>query len=232
MSKKYLTGSKRLAIITRWLNGIDDPNFEVFPTRKEGKYIVKPRKTNLNQTTKDTNEECEALSETKSTEQPEQDRNEQNESEQESIEECEALSETKPKVATKVTREIKSIPKPKIKQTNVNTPNQFYDPTINIEILNQLKLLGEEFKMEREKKEQKRMIKEVVQKQITKPRMKYNYTDPDYTQHPNQNIDMIQTNDTDRIHTDPRNMDMDTTTRNGAQITSVRRRNNIFADVV
>ena len=221
MSKKYLTGSKRLQIITRWLNGIDDPNFEVFPTRKEGKYIVKPRKMNLNQTTKNPNEECEALSETKSTEQPEQDRTEQNESEQEPIEE--------PTVTPKATR--KAIPK--IKQTNVNTPNQFYDPTINIEILNQLKLLGEEFKMEREKKEQKRMIKEVVQKQIAKPRTKYNYTDPDYIQQPNQNIDMTQTSDTDRsINAGPRERDMDTTTRNGAQTTSVRRRNNIFADVV
>ena len=54
MSKKYLTGSKRLAIITRWINGIDDPDYDVFPTRKEGKYIVKPRKSTM---TKDVNEE-------------------------------------------------------------------------------------------------------------------------------------------------------------------------------
>ena len=56
---------------------------------------------------------------------------------------------------------------------------QGYDPTINLEILNQLKLLGEEMKNKREKKEQKRMIKEVVNKQINKPKkyypQEYNY---------------------------------------------------------
>ena len=40
----YLKGSRRLAVIHRWLQGIDDPNYEVLPTKKEGKYIVKKRK--------------------------------------------------------------------------------------------------------------------------------------------------------------------------------------------
>lgn len=34
---------KRQQIIKKWLQGIDDPEFEVFPTKKEGKYIVKKR---------------------------------------------------------------------------------------------------------------------------------------------------------------------------------------------
>lgn len=43
MSKpgEYLRGTKRLAIIQKWLNGHEDENYEVWPTRKEGKYIVK-----------------------------------------------------------------------------------------------------------------------------------------------------------------------------------------------
>ena len=180
MSKKYLTGSKRLQVIQRWLNGVDDPEYDVFPTRKEGKYIVKPRKTTM---TTDINEEP----------------TEKTEQEQEPIEQ------------PKITPKPKQITRPKVKQqTNLNTSYQTYDPTINIEILNQLKLLGEEFILKREKKEQKRMIKEVVQKQIAKPRMQYNYTEPDYTQQPNQDEEMIEQ----------------------PQPTLNRRRNNIFADIM
>ena len=42
---QYIKGTKRLAIIKRWLQGIDDPEYDVLPTRKEGKYIVKKRET-------------------------------------------------------------------------------------------------------------------------------------------------------------------------------------------
>ncbi len=187
MSKKYLTGSKRLQIIQRWVNGIDDPEYDVFPTRKEGKYIVKPRKTTM---TTDTNNDS------------------NNDTNNDTIE-----TTPEPIEQPKIT------PKPKSRQqTNIN--NQSYDPTINIEILNQLKLLGEEFKLKREKKEQKRMIRDVVQKQITRPRMQYNYTEPDYAsalsssgdyvQQPNHDVDMIEQ----------------------PQPTLTRRRNNIFADIM
>ena len=209
MSKKYLTGSKRLQIIQRWLNGVDDPNFEVFPTKKEGKYIVKPRKINLNQTTKDPNEESIEQNELKT---------EQNELEQEPIEE--------PKAKPKPMPRPKPIPEPK--QTNINTHNQFFDPTMSYEILNQLKLLGEEFKAQREKKEQKRMIKEVVQKQITKPRNIYNYTEPNYTQQPNmysQQLVESSNNETIEHQNDFNQNDFNQPMFN-------RRRNNIFADVM
>ena len=45
MSKTYLRGSKRLAIIQNWLNGKEDDNWEVLPTKKDGKYIVKARES-------------------------------------------------------------------------------------------------------------------------------------------------------------------------------------------
>ena len=47
MSSKYVRGVKRNQIIQRWLQGIEDPEYEVFPTKKEGKYIVKLRETKL-----------------------------------------------------------------------------------------------------------------------------------------------------------------------------------------
>ena len=40
---KHVTGMKRNQIIQRWLQGIDDEEYEVFPTKKQGKYIVKLR---------------------------------------------------------------------------------------------------------------------------------------------------------------------------------------------
>ena len=40
---KYLRGKKRLQVIHNWLNGRDDPEYEVFPTASEGKYIVTKR---------------------------------------------------------------------------------------------------------------------------------------------------------------------------------------------
>ncbi|KAK8895991.1 hypothetical protein M9Y10_013877 [Tritrichomonas musculus] len=200
MSKKYLTGSKRLQIIQRWLNGVDDPEYDVFPTRKEGKYIVKPRKTTM---TTDINEEP----------------TEKTEQEQEPIE----LEQDEPIEQPKITPKTKQITRPKAKQqTNLNTSYQTYDPTINIEILNQLKLLGEEFKLKREKKEQKRMIKEVVQKQIAKPRMQYNYTEPDYSQQSisiGNSLNKVKPNQDEEMIEQP-------------QPTLTRRRNNIFADIM
>ncbi len=127
---KHLTGSKRLAVIQRWINGHDDPDWEVFPTRKEGKYIVKKRETPI-QKVQESEEENEEIEE-----------NSENE-------------------------EIEKVKTPKIPKKSPR--NQVFDQTVNLEILNQLKLLGDEIKRKREKKEQKRMIKEVVTKQYSKP---------------------------------------------------------------
>lgn len=38
-----IRGLKRQEIIDNWLNGEEDPNFDVIPTRIEGKYIVKQK---------------------------------------------------------------------------------------------------------------------------------------------------------------------------------------------
>ena len=117
MSKR-LSNSKRLQLINKWLRGIDDEDFEVFPCKTEGKYFVRPRKNKLKSSmTIDVNEE--------------------------------------PPKEEKII-EPKVIEQPQI------------DPTVGNEILNQLKLLGEEIKSKREKKEQKKMIKEAVNKQINK----------------------------------------------------------------
>ena len=146
---KHLTGSKRLAVIQRWINGHDDPEWEVFPTRTEGKYIVKQRKTPLPEKTQETEE----IEETQETEEIEE---------------------------TPETEEIEEKPRKTKKQTKTQKPQKtqksLYDPTMGLEILNQLKLLGEEMKTQRKRKEQKRLIKEVVDKRMYK---KKKYAEPE-----------------------------------------------------
>ncbi len=161
---KHLTGSKRLQVIQNYLNGREDPEWNVLPTKKENKYIVKRRTEPLK------------------IEQPIEEPKEQ------PIEEPKQIAPP-------------PIPPP--------IPKPVYDPTINFEILNQLKLLGEEIKHEREKKEQKRMFKEVMQKQMNK--LRYNYTQPKYIQEPNE----IEEDDEPQIMPQP----------------IYRRRNNIFSDI-
>ena len=169
---KHLTGSKRLQVIQNYLNGRDDPDWDVLPTKKENKYIVKRR-----------TEPIKEQQQEQPIEQP--------------------IEEPKP-IAT---------PKP-IPPPIPNPSTQAYDPTMSIEILNQLKLLGEEMKKEREKKEQKRMIKEVMQKQMNKPR--YIYTQPQYIQEPNEIDD-----DDEPIENEPQQVPQPI----------YRKRNNIFADM-
>ena len=151
---KYVKGLKRQQIIQRWLQGHDDKEFEVFPTKVEGKYIVKKRTDPLpEQVSEEPNEQ---------TDEPVTE--EVNETATE-----ESTEEVKPKPKKQAPK-----PKPKPKQVSIPTiPKHIresnpQDLTISYEILNQLKELGNEIKQQRIKKEQKSMIKQVVQKQITK----------------------------------------------------------------
>lgn len=144
-----LRGSKRLQVIQRWLQGIDDPNWEVFPTKKEGKYIVRARKTPLMPESQSPEVDAEDAADIE-----EADQSIDIESHDDTIK-AEEPSTPKPK------------PKPKSstirKQPQYSTP---FDPTINLEILNTLKSLGDEIKREREEKAQKRLMKQVVHKEM------------------------------------------------------------------
>ena len=173
----YIRGLKRQQIIDRWIHGHDDPEYEVFPTKKEGKYIVKKRTEPL-----ETKEEVEPYGRGSES-------LEQNEVNDEVIDEEHEEPKSKPTP--------KPAPKPKptpkritSKQTTSKDsvrgseiPNS--DLTIGIEILEHLKLLGEEMKHQRKKKEQKEVIKQVVQKQLTRtPRSRkiVKVEKPDYSE--------------------------------------------------
>ena len=166
---QYIKGTKRLAIIKRWLQGIDDPEYDVLPTRKEGKYIVKKRETNI--TTKPENEGHSPETKSLDTNEPQiDDTNEIDKSiEQDNItdetiekEPIKPIAKKQPKQIKKTTTKTitQSIPKQVAKQSTL-------DSTVNLEILEQLKLLGDEIRGKRERKEQKQLIKHVVEKQLS-----------------------------------------------------------------
>lgn len=144
----YVRGLKRQQIINRWLQGHDDPDFEVFPTKKEGKFIVKKRAEPLEQTN---DEEQQEEHEEEQDDQHEEEQNEE---------------EVKPKSNPKSKPAPKPKPVPKHKRMTSTTNNN--DLTVGLEILEQIKLLGEEMKHQRKKKEQKEFVKQVVQKQLNK----------------------------------------------------------------
>ncbi|KAK8835814.1 hypothetical protein M9Y10_004650 [Tritrichomonas musculus] len=203
---KNLRGSKRLQVIQNWLNGKDDDEWEVFPCKTEGKYIVRPRKESNNHVEPILKKDEETTANT-----PENIYDEKMQS---------AEVHNEPEHDEQLITETKHVIKNKIKRPPSMTHhnNYEYDPTINLEILNQLKLLGEEIKSSREKKEQKRMIKDVVQKQISRPRMRYNYEfiEPEYRQYPN-----IQSNE----------QPIEQPVEHTQQLYSMRK-NRIFADVI
>lgn len=84
-----------------------------------------------------------------------------------------------------------------------------YDPTMNIN-----KLLGEEIKKERERKEQKKMMKDVFNKQMKKQKF-YAQQQPQYIQEPN----IIENEEEEVSQQIPQPQPI------------YRRRNNIFSDI-
>lgn len=148
MSSKYVRGVRRNQIIQRWLQGIEDPEYEVFPTKKEGKYIVKlresPCKTNESAVVENI-PDCP-----------------QDTPESEHID----LDTREPEPVT-----VQSTPRSRVTVMRSNG----VDSTINLEILEQLRNLGEEIRNDRFKREQKQYIKHVVNKELNKSRIRSKY---------------------------------------------------------
>ena len=211
MSKR-VPQSKRLQVIQKWLNGRDDPEYEVFPCKKEGKYIVRPRKQPLIEDKIEVSRKLD-LSEDKN----EEPKPTIEDNKIEPIIEEKQIEIEQPKISKPKPKTIMEVEQPKIYK-----PKSVYDPTINIEILNQLKLLGEEIKSEREKKEQKKMMKEVFHKEMSKQHKNfYQYTQPQYKQEPNQIEESESDVEEEQITPQPQPKPQPI----------MRRRNNIFSDM-
>ena len=46
---RRVRGKKRMEIIKKFMNGEEDPNYEVLPTVTEGKYFVRPRREKVSE---------------------------------------------------------------------------------------------------------------------------------------------------------------------------------------
>ena len=166
-------GKKRMEIIKKFLEGEEDPDYEVIPTVTEGKYFVKPRKKRSpkRKQSKDfsneggTGSEEEDFSEEFSREHS-KDRNQEQNSKELSKDSVKKHSKDIVKKHSKDS--IKQPKPPKHNGASYSTP--YYDPTISYQILEQLKLLGEEQRQRRQKKEQKKLVKHQIQKQMSRTR--------------------------------------------------------------
>ena len=168
-------GKKRMEIIKKFIEGEEDPDYEVIPTVTEGKYFVRPRKGTKSknksqkskQETKDDNKitdksEGALLPGSSSLEQSDDDIDDDVNDEAIEKQKQNGLSEP---LRDKVPKNNKK--EPKLKQQVVKKSEQvFHDPTISYQILEQLKLLGEEQRLKRTKKEQKKLVKHQIQKQL------------------------------------------------------------------
>ncbi|KAK8845141.1 hypothetical protein M9Y10_021323 [Tritrichomonas musculus] len=140
---------------------IKDPEYEVFPTKKEGKYIVKLRDNKTEKQSVDTIQNYDTQEDT-----------------------VEINNQEIPLV--------KQLPRRSIRNNDSTLDGNFVPQTIhnsevhsqrelctangiNLEILEQLRNLGEEQRNDRFKKEQKQYIKHVVNKELSKSRIRSKY---------------------------------------------------------
>ena len=148
-------GKKRMEIIKKFLEGEEDPDYEVIPTVTEGKYFVRPRKGS-----KSKNKSQKSKQETK---------DEQSLDDIDDDVDDEAIERSKDLELRRSEEQKQKNKKkePKQRQQVVKQSEQvLYDPTLSYQILEQLKLLGEEQRLKRTKKEQKKLVKHQIRKQL------------------------------------------------------------------
>ena len=128
------------------MNGEEDPDYEVLPTVTEGKYFVRPRRE-------------------KASDRRSKDKKSYTE-EEEMDEEYEVKSEAKHRDKGASVFEERTKHKVEQQPRQQMRRDEFYDPTVTYQILEQLKLLGEEQRLKREKKEQKKLVKHQIRKEL------------------------------------------------------------------
>lgn len=149
---KYLRGKKRDAVINNWLQGIEDPNFEIIPT-SSGKYIVRNRENanvNVNVNTDDEN----AKSDDENVNTDDENVNSEDEI-------------PKVKKNTKVVK-TKSANKSNIGKSQFTSKRILQNPDTETKILEYLEFIGNEMKKKKEKKKLDKHIKHVLEKKLSK----------------------------------------------------------------
>ncbi|KAK8895904.1 hypothetical protein M9Y10_013790 [Tritrichomonas musculus] len=141
---EYLKGTKRLQIINKWLRGIEDPIYEVYPTR------IKDKVKDIDYNKEDEKEE------------EDNDEEQEDDEKEEDHEEQDKLDEDNNEPDEKSDEE----PVPLFNQQFNPKYNHFkYDLTyINMQILYELQQINEFLKKDRERKEHKKMTKDIINK--------------------------------------------------------------------
>ena len=152
-----IRGKKREEYVKEWLDGKENPDIEVIPTKVEGKYIVRERVKNKSAEIKD--EKSETASRLRTSSETEAEKSENNNTPENNVHE-------------------NNIPINNVPESNVPV-NNVPEPNISLEILAQLKMLNE-YKMKKlEKKEKKKEIKKVVRKEFVKNKVLVEDSDDD-----------------------------------------------------
>ena len=161
IGQNRVRGKKRIELIKNFLNGNEDPDYEVIPTNTSGRFIVKHRQVNANEPSNEpSNVNMSGTNEPSNV-------NMSNFNE----------SPNKPQNTTYPygSKEPQGTAYGSLEPEDTTCP---YDPTISYQILEQLKLLGEEQKLKREKKEQKKLVKATIRKQLKK-QLKHKEPEPE-----------------------------------------------------
>ena len=162
-----IRGKKREELINNWLQGKDDDEFDVIPTKNEGKYIIRHKTKNNNISEQTVSEPSDI---------PEQPIPEQTISEPNNAEITEDITENN--------AEIKQTP---VKNTRTKSmkesPSQ---QNLTLDILNQLKNIqssfhefNEERRKKQEKKAKKKEMKHIIHKEFAKNRVMIEDSDDD-----------------------------------------------------
>ena len=165
-----------MEIIKKFLEGEEDPDYEVIPTVTEGKYFVKPRKQagSKRKRSKDFSREHSDEDTTGS--------------EEEDISDDFGTDSNKQPKPPKPPKPSKPLKPPK----SLVRHEPYYDPTISYQILEQLKLLGEEQRHKRQKKEQKKLVKKQIQKQMRRTKKQETDSEDEYYEHEDFSEDNIK----------------------------------------
>ena len=152
-----IRGLKRQSIIDNWLNGVEDPNFEVVPTRAEGKYIVKQRSNS---------DKTHAMGIPNSDTAETHIASKQDDNSQIAKQEVENSTNKAVSAENDKHNEEESIDEPLPSRDYIS-----FDRELTNEILNQLKLINDDRRARDEKKQKKKELRRAIHKEFARSRV-------------------------------------------------------------
>ena len=165
-----IRGLKRQSIIDNWLNGVEDPNFEVVPTKAEGKYIVKQRSNS---------DKTHAMGIPNSDTAETQVASKQDDNSQTAAPEAE--NSTNKAVSAE---NDKNDEEEETTMENSSRDYVSFDRELTNEILNQLKMINDDRRARDEKKQKKKELRRAIHKEFARSRVMVEDSSDDEPQQP------------------------------------------------